>query len=55
MSPLLGLGQGVIFTIGSVVFIGVFTAAINLAYARFNELGDDDGAGRGSRAGRTRL
>ena len=42
MIPLLGIGQGVIFVIGSVVFIAVFTAAISLAYARFEELGDND-------------
>jgi len=39
---LLGIGQGVIFVIGSVVFIAVFTAAISLAYVRFDELGEDD-------------
>ena len=42
MISLLGIGQGVIFVIGSVVFIAVFTAAISLAYARFEELGDND-------------
>ncbi|HUL84074.1 MAG TPA: hypothetical protein VLX89_00970 [Actinomycetota bacterium] len=42
MTPLLGLAQGMIFTIGSVVFIAVFTAALSLAYARFEELGEDD-------------
>ena len=42
MISLLGIGQGVIFAIGSVVFIAVFTAAISLAYARFEELGEDD-------------
>lgn len=42
MISLLGIGQGVIFVIGSVVFIVVFTAAISLAYARFEELGDND-------------
>ena len=41
MTPLLGIGQGIIFVIGSVVFIAVFTAAISLAYARFEELGED--------------
>lgn len=41
MSPLLALGQGALFAIGSVVFIAVFTAALSLAYARFEELGDD--------------
>ena len=47
MSPLLGLAQGAIFMVGSVVFIAVFTAAISLAYGRFNELGDDDRRGEG--------
>jgi hypothetical protein len=42
LTPLLGLGQGAIFAIGSVVFIAVFTAALGLAYARFEELGEDD-------------
>lgn len=42
MTPLLGIGQGAIFAIGGVVFIAVFTAAIGLAYARFEELGDHD-------------
>ena len=42
MISLLGIGQGVVFVIGSVVFIAVFTAAINLAYARFQELGEND-------------
>ena len=41
MIYLLGIGQGAIFVIGSVVFIAVFTAAISLAYARFEELGED--------------
>jgi hypothetical protein len=41
VTPLLGIGQGIIFVIGSVVFIAVFTAAISLAYARFEELGED--------------
>jgi hypothetical protein len=42
VTPLLGIGQGAIFAIGSVVFIAVFTAALGLAYARFEELGDPD-------------
>ncbi|MDH4113070.1 MAG: hypothetical protein OEV60_10405 [Actinomycetota bacterium] len=42
MSPLLAVSDGVIFAIGSVVFIAVFTAALGLAYARFAELGEDD-------------
>jgi len=42
VTPLLGIGQGAIFAIGSVVFIAVFTAALGLAYARFEELGDHD-------------
>ena len=46
MSGLLAVGNGVIFAIGSVVFIAVFTAAISLAYARFAEL-TDEGPPRG--------
>lgn len=42
MSSLLAIGQGTIFAIGSVVFIAVFTAALSLAYARFEDLGEDD-------------
>ena len=42
MTPLLGLGQAVLFAIGSVVFIAVFTAALSLAYVRFQELGEED-------------
>ena len=42
MTPLLAVGQGLIFAVGSVVFIAVFTAALGLAYARFQELGEDD-------------
>jgi hypothetical protein len=42
VTPLLALGQGALFAIGSVVFIAVFTAALGLAYARFEELGEDD-------------
>ncbi len=47
MSPLLALSQGVIFGVGAVIFIAVFTAALGLAYARFAELGEED-----SRSGR---
>ncbi len=42
MTPLLALGDGTIFAIGAVIFIAVFTAALGLAYARFEELGKDD-------------
>jgi ABC-type transport system involved in multi-copper enzyme maturation permease subunit len=41
MSPLFAISQGLIFGIGSVVFIAVVTAALSLAYLRFDELGDD--------------
>jgi hypothetical protein len=46
MTGLLAIGDGVVFAIGSVIFIAVFTAAISLAYARFGELGDDQPASR---------
>jgi hypothetical protein len=42
MTPLLAVGDGVIFAIGSVIFIAVFTAALSLGYARFAELGEND-------------
>lgn len=42
MIPLLALTDGTLFAIGSVIFIAVFTAALGLAYARFEELGEDD-------------
>ena len=48
MTPLLAVGQGLIFAVGSVVFIAVFTAALGLAYARFEELGEDDRSRGGS-------
>jgi hypothetical protein len=38
----MALSDGSLFAIGSVIFIAVFTAALGLAYARFEELGDDD-------------
>jgi hypothetical protein len=41
MTALVAIADGVIFGIGAVVFIAVFTAALGLAYARFAELGDD--------------
>jgi hypothetical protein len=44
VTPLLAVGEGVIFAVGSVIFIAVFTAALGLAYARFAELGEDDRA-----------
>jgi hypothetical protein len=42
MTSVLAISGGTIFAIGSVVFIAVFTAALGLAYARFEELGEDD-------------
>lgn len=42
MTPVLAVGEGLIFAIGSVIFIAVFTAALGLGYARFAELGEDD-------------
>lgn len=49
MTPLLAIGQGVLFAVGSVVFIAVFTAALGLAYARFEELGEDHDRSREER------
>lgn len=37
------MSTGVLFAIGSVIFIAVFTAAIGLAYVRFAELGERQG------------
>ncbi|MGZ5290223.1 MAG: hypothetical protein ACXWE5_12135 [Actinomycetota bacterium] len=42
MNPLLAVTDGVIFAIGGVIFIAVFTAALGLAYVRFAELGEAD-------------
>jgi hypothetical protein len=42
VNPLLAVSQGLLFGIGGVVFIAVFTAALGLAYARFAELDEDD-------------
>ncbi len=39
MTPLVALSDGVIFAIGSVVFVVVFTGAFGLGMARFAELG----------------
>jgi hypothetical protein len=47
MSGLLAIQDGVIFAIGSVIFIAVFTAALSLGYARFDELGEHDTRGEG--------
>lgn len=40
------MNDGVLFAVGSVVFIAVFTAAIGLAYVRFAELADRPGGPR---------
>ncbi|HSL10603.1 MAG TPA: hypothetical protein VLA82_04750 [Actinomycetota bacterium] len=37
------MSDAIVFAIGSVVFIAVFTAALGLAYVRFAELGRRDG------------
>ena len=42
MTPLLAIADGTVFAIGSVIFIAVFTVALGLAYARFEELGEQD-------------
>jgi hypothetical protein len=42
VSPFLAIADGVIFAIGGVIFIAVFTAALGLGYARFAELGEED-------------
>jgi hypothetical protein len=42
MTSLVAIEDVTIFIIGAVVFIAVFTAALSFAYARFEELGDED-------------
>ena len=42
MTALFAISQGGIFAIGTVIFFVVFTAALSLAFLRFNELGEDD-------------
>lgn len=42
MILMLAVSSGVIFAVGSVVFVAVFTAALALGYTRFAELGDED-------------
>jgi hypothetical protein len=42
MSPVLGIQDAVIFAIGAVIFIAVFTAVLGLAYAKFEEMGEAD-------------
>jgi hypothetical protein len=42
MSALVAIEDVTIFIIGAVVFIAVFTAALGFAYARFEELGEED-------------
>ncbi len=47
MSPWLAVDNAVIFAIGAVIFIAVFTAALALAYEKFEELGEADAAADG--------
>jgi hypothetical protein len=47
MSPLLATNNGAIFAIGAVIFIAVFTAALGLAYSKFEELGEADASADG--------
>jgi hypothetical protein len=42
VTALLAIGQGAIFGIGTVIVFVVFTAALSLAYLRFDELGEDE-------------
>jgi hypothetical protein len=42
MTTMLAITDGTIFAIGCVIFIAVATAAMGLAYARFEELGEKD-------------
>ena len=45
MNAVLAVSDGVVFVIGSIVFIAVATAAFGLAMARFAELDPDRTAG----------
>ncbi len=47
---LAAISNGPIFAIGAVIFIAVFTAALGLAYARFQELGEEDRRASGAAA-----
>jgi hypothetical protein len=42
MNSLVAIEDVTIFVIGAVIFIAVFTAALSFAYARFEELGEED-------------
>jgi hypothetical protein len=42
MNLVLAVSEGTLFGIGAVVFIAVFTAALGLGYARFEEFGAND-------------
>lgn len=42
MIALVALSQAGIFMIGTGLFIAVFTAALSLAYLRFDELGEGE-------------
>jgi hypothetical protein len=47
MSALVAFSNGLVFAIGAVIFIAVFTAALALAYEKFEELGEADAAADG--------
>jgi len=42
MTGMLAISEGAIFGVGTAIFMAVFTAALSLAYLRFDEWGDDD-------------
>jgi len=42
MTAVLALSEGAIFGIGTAIFMAVFTAALSLAYLRFDEWGNED-------------
>lgn len=43
MPGVLGVSNTVLFTVGTLVFLAVFAAALSLAYIRFAEFGEDRG------------
>jgi hypothetical protein len=43
MSGILALSNQLLFTVGTLVFLAVFAAALSLAYLRFAEIGEERG------------
>lgn len=43
MSGVVAVSNGVLFSVGALVFLAVFAAALSLAYLRFADLGEQRG------------